>query len=184
MVSHHSLLPCTSFIDTSTGKGKGPVATRSRQAYELAKLILQSEYIPIVGGGKARWNNVHVQDLSDLFLLLTEAAEARKLDKGLWGENGYYLVENGEHYWSHLAESMGAEAEKLGFVKGKLEKKSLSKDAAIDQAGFEAVSWGWNSRGKAERARKLLGWSPSAPSIEQEIPNILRDEHGRLSNAQ
>lgn len=142
-------------------------------------MILKSKYIPVVGAGKARWNNVHVADLAELFVLLTEAAAAKKLDKELWGGKVYYLAENGEHVWTELATKIGNEAEKRGYVP-KLEQKSLSKEAALEQAGFEAVSWGWNSRGKAERARRLLGWKPSAPSIEDEVPNMIESEMERL----
>ena len=148
----------------------------------MAKLMLTAKYIPIIGHGKARWNNVHVQDLSDVFALLVEAAVAKNTSKELWGANGYILVENGEHLWSDLAKNMGSEAEKLGYL-SKPEEKPLSKDAAIDQAGFEAVSWGLNSRCQAQRARKVLEWRPSRTSIEHELPAILKAEHERLSKS-
>jgi hypothetical protein len=122
-----------------------------------------------------------VHDLSQLFLLLVEAAAASKTDSELWGAKGYYLAENGEHLWTDLAERIAKEAEKMGYV-GSLEKQALSKEKALDQAGFEAVSWGLNSRGKAERAKRLLGWAPSAPSIEAEVPSIIKDEHERLNS--
>ncbi|EMC97455.1 hypothetical protein BAUCODRAFT_452817 [Baudoinia panamericana UAMH 10762] len=168
---------------TIYGRGRGPVSVRSRQAYELAKLILTTKYVPVVGEGKARWNNVHVHDLSQLFLLLTEAAAAHRPDKELWGAQGYYFTENGEHYWTELATHIASEAGKLGFV-GELKQRALSKDEAMQQAGFEAVSWGWNSRGKAERAKRLLKWQPSGPSIEDEAVNIIKDEHSRLQKRQ
>ncbi|KAK4574444.1 hypothetical protein LTR86_001285 [Recurvomyces mirabilis] len=167
---------------TIYGKGRGPVATRSRQAYELTKLILTGKYIPVVGSGKARWNNVHVSDLASLFTLLVEEAGNPTADKQseLWGSKGYYLAENGEHVWTDLAVRIGQECTKQGYTSN-LEKKSLTKEAALDQAGFEAVSWGWNSRGKAERAKHLLGWKPSCPSIEAEVPNMVQEEHDLLS---
>jgi hypothetical protein len=90
------------------------------------------------------------------------------------------IVENGEHLWADLARSMGKKAVELGFLKGELEEKSLGKDKAIDQAGFEAVSWGFNSRGKAERAKKVVGWEPKAPGIEETIEEILKDEKSRI----
>ncbi|KAK5116776.1 hypothetical protein LTR62_007450 [Meristemomyces frigidus] len=168
---------------TIYGRGRGPVATRGRQAYELTKLILTAQYIPVVGEGKARWNNVHVSDLARLFTLLVEAAaepEKRSTDAGeVWGGNVYYFAENGEHVWTELAERIGDACTRLEYT-GKLEKRALGKDEALEQAGFEAVSWGWNSRGKAERARKVLGWSPSGSSIEDEVPNMVREEHERL----
>lgn len=164
-----------------TGKGRGPGSGRGRQVYEMAKLILEKGFIPIIGEGKARWNHVHVEDLSQVILLLAEKAAAKDTNPELWGAKGYVLVENGEHVWGDLARQVGKEAAKLGYISDPKED-SLSKDAAIDQAGFEAVSWGLNSRGVARRARKHLGWSPSKPSIEEEVPNILKDEKERLSS--
>lgn len=166
---------------TIYGKGRGPVSTRGRQVYELAKLILTAQYIPIIGSGKARWNHVHVYDLSIAFVKLVEAAAARKTDSELWGSKGYYFTEAGEHVWGELAESIGRKAEEIGLVKKGLEKRPLGKDKAMEQAGFEAVSWGLNSRAKAERAKKLLSWDPSAPALQEEIPAILKQEHERLS---
>ncbi|KAK5159270.1 hypothetical protein LTS14_002412 [Recurvomyces mirabilis] len=165
---------------TIYGKERGPASDRGRQVYEMTKLMLTSKYIPVVGSGKARWNHIHVADLAELFLLLTKAAAAKRLDEEIWGPKGYYLVENGEHVWTELAEKIAHEAEKAGFV-GKLEKQDLSKQAALDQAGFEAVSWGLNSRGKAERARKVLGCEPTRPSIFEDSVNIVKEEHERLS---
>jgi nucleoside-diphosphate-sugar epimerase len=136
--------------------------------------------VPIIGQGKARWNNVHVSDLAQLFVLLAEAALDGNTNADLWNEKGYYLVENGEHVWSDLARLMGKKAHELGLVEKELEENSLDKDKAIEQAGFEAVSWGFNSRGKAERAKKVVGWEPKAPSIEDCVDEILKDEKGRL----
>lgn len=107
----------------------------------MSKLILSANYIPVIGEGKARWNNVHVADLSDLYVLLCEAAVSHKIDPEIWGLRGYYLVENGEHLWSDIAKQIGQEAERVGFIKSP-ETKTLSRDAALEQAGFEAESWG------------------------------------------
>lgn len=167
---------------TIYGRGRGPGNSRSRQAYELAKLLLTGGYIPIVGQGKARWNAIHVQDLANVFVLLAEAAVSKNENKELWNDKGYFLVENGEFCWADLARLMGRRAVKLGLVgdgKG-LEEKNLGKDKAIEQAGFEAVSWGYNSRGKAERARKVLGWEPKKGKIEDWVDEILEDENARL----
>jgi hypothetical protein len=114
-------------------------------------------------------------------VLLTDAALSNNTDSDLWNEKGYYLVENGEHVWSDLARLMGKKAYELGLVEKKLEDSSLDKDKAIEQAGFEAVSWGFNSRGKAERAKKVVRWEPKAPSIEDCVDEILKDEKSRLN---
>lgn len=146
-------------------------------------MVLSGQYVPIVGQGKARWNNVHVSDLAQLFVLLTEAAIGKNTDSQLWNENGYYLVENGEHLWADLARLMGEKATELGLVKNQLQESSLDKQKAIDQAGFEAVSWGFNSRGKAERAKKVVGWEPKGRSIEDNVEEILKDEKSRLDQS-
>ncbi|KAK8095936.1 nucleoside-diphosphate-sugar epimerase [Apiospora kogelbergensis] len=140
---------------TIYGTGRGPVATRGRQAYELARLVLRGGYAPVVGAGRARWNHVHVADLSEAFRLLVEQAVVSLGGGGgedareLWGARGYYLVESGEHVWGELARAMAAEAFDMGLLPARPEDRRLDKDQALAVAGFEAVSWGWNSRGGA-----------------------------------
>lgn len=146
----------------------------------MGKLILKEGYIPIVGQGKTRWNNVHVADLAEVFRLLVDKAVAKDLNDEIWGPKGYMLVENGEHVWSDLARLMGKEAVKLGYI-SEPKESALSKDGALEAAGFEAVSWGLNSRGKAERASKFLGWKPVKNCLEEEVPTLLKEEHAKLS---
>ncbi|KAL5342715.1 hypothetical protein BJX70DRAFT_355625 [Aspergillus crustosus] len=168
---------------TIYGRGRGPVSLRGRQVYELSSFILKEGYTPVIGKGLARWNNVHVYDLSRLFGLLLEAATdpARKDDKEIWGEKGYFLAENGEHVWGDLAKHIGQQAHKLGYLKNEPEVKALSLDEAIaSPAGFEAASWGWNSRGRALRGKNVLGWKPQEKSIEDEVDDILKAEASRL----
>ncbi|KAK6864046.1 hypothetical protein PG990_006514 [Apiospora arundinis] len=180
---------------TIYGTGRGPVATRGRQAYELARLVLREGYAPVVGQGKARWNHIHVADLSEAFRLLVEQAVASisndsagngvvqdNKDEDLWGARGYYFVESGEHVWGELSRAMTAKAFEMGLLATdkKPQDHPLDKDEALEVAGFEAVSWGWNSRGRAERLRKVLGWRPQMASLEASIPEILEYEKRRL----
>lgn len=133
-----------------------------------------------MGEGKARWNNVHIEDLSEVFRLLVNAAVEKKSELDIWGPKGYVFTENGEHVWGDLARRFGKTAEKLGFIKEGVEEYALGKDEALEVAGFEAVSWGLNSRGKAMRAREVLGWRPVKGSIEEHVEEILGDERKRL----
>ncbi|KAL6253164.1 hypothetical protein RBB50_000885 [Rhinocladiella similis] len=165
---------------TIYGDGRGPTSGRSRQVYELSKLILQKGYTPIVGAGKARWNHVHVYDLAAAFVLLAEAAVANNLSDDIWGAKGYHLCENGEHVWADLARKISAIAADKGYIPANPVEKQLGKDEALGVAGFEAVSWGMNSRGKAERLRKFLAWTPKEKSIEEEAASILEAERSRL----
>lgn len=165
----------------STGQGRGPVSQRGRQVYELANVTLRLKKGPIIGAGRAIWNNVHVHDLSDVYVLLVEASIAGRTDHGLWGANAYYLTENGEHYWGELATITAEVAAKLGYIP-EAKAESIDLESAKKYAGFESLSWGLNSRGQAQRARHILGWKPSRPSIEEELPAIVQGEWQRIQD--
>ncbi|KAH6867527.1 hypothetical protein B0T10DRAFT_597232 [Thelonectria olida] len=168
---------------TIYGKGRGPVSGRGRQVYELTSFILKEKYCPRIGKGLAQWNNVHVYDLSRVFGLLVDAAldPSRNNDGEIWGAHGYFFTENGEHTWGDLSIEIGQEAHKQGLIKGPApELRDWSVDEAVNSsAGFEAASWGMNSRGKAERAKKFLGWKPQERSLSAEAPDIVRSEAAR-----
>lgn len=168
---------------TIYGRGRGPVSLRGRQVYELSSFILKEKYVPQIGKGLARWNNIHVYDLSELFGALVQAAldPARKDDAEIWGAKGYFLTENGEHVWGKLAPYIGEQAYKLGYLKEQPQVKELSFDEATQTpAGFEAASWGLNSRAKALRGHRVLGWTPKERSLEEEIPDVIAAEASRL----
>ena len=174
-----SIQPCTY---TLAGQGRGPVSQRGRQVYELANVTIRLKKGPIIGAGRSIWNNVHVHDLSDVYVLLVEASIAGRTDPGLWGADAYYLTENGEHYWGELAAATAEAAAKLGYIP-EAKAESIDLESAKKYAGFESLSWGMNSRGQARRARHILGWKPSRPSIEEELPAILRSEWQRVQDS-
>ncbi|KAJ5334582.1 hypothetical protein N7452_006985 [Penicillium brevicompactum] len=167
---------------TIYGQGRGPVSQRGRQVYELANVTIRLKKGPIIGAGRSIWNNVHVHDLSDVYVLLVEASIAGRTDPGLWGADAYYLTENGEHYWGELAAATAEAAAKLGYIP-EAKAESIDLESAKKYAGFESLSWGMNSRGQARRARHILGWKPSRPSIEEELPAILRSEWQRVQDS-
>ncbi|RAH51177.1 NAD(P)-binding protein [Aspergillus brunneoviolaceus CBS 621.78] len=169
---------------TIYGPGRGPISGRGRQVYELASFILKEQYCPYIGKGLSRWNNVHVHDLSRVFGLLVQAAldPSCQHDEEVWGARGYYLTENGEHVWGELSAAVGEEAFKQKYIKGgRPELRAWSIDEAVkSSAGFEAASWGMNSRGSAVRAKKVLGWKPQGRSLSEEVPDIVRSEATRM----
>ncbi|PLB45970.1 nucleoside-diphosphate-sugar epimerase [Aspergillus steynii IBT 23096] len=167
---------------TIYGRGRGPGSGRGRQVYELASFIMKEKYSPQIGKGLARWNNIHVHDLSRLFdALLTAALEGSGEDGELWGAKGYFLCENGEHVWGDLSRFIGQQVFELGYLPQEPACRDLSLDEAVkSSAGFEAASWGWNSRGSALRARKTVGWQPQERSLQDEVPEIIRSEAARL----
>ncbi|GLA88879.1 hypothetical protein AtubIFM56815_003345 [Aspergillus tubingensis] len=167
---------------TVYGRGRGPCSQRSRQIYELAKLTIQRQKVPIIGRGLSFATDIHIHDLTSLYVILFEKA-LTKQDDGLWGPEAYYLSENGEHCWGELARSIGQICVAEGFIPN-AEKEAFGFEDARKWAGYEAASWGLNVRCRASRARQLLGWQPSAPSLESELRDIVKGEYRRLQEGE
>lgn len=98
----------------------------------------------------------------------------------IWGAKGYYLVESCEFVWSDLARLMAQKAVKLGYFEQMPPEKIVTQDVAMEVAGFEAVSWGLNSRGKGQGAEQVLGWRPSHGSVEDAAEAIIKAEYENL----
>lgn len=159
---------------TIYGPGRGPGNQRSHQVPELSRCTLQKGHGIQVGAGKAYWTNVHVHDLSDVFVSLVEAA-ASGGGKATWGNEGYYFTEHGEHIWGNIARLVAMAAHKQGFISS-AEVKVLPNEELGEMCKAGTLLWGANSRCRALRARKLLGWSPKGKSLEDDIPETVKYE--------
>ena len=76
------------------GEGRGPLNQRSMQAPEIAKFTIQGGHGFRLQAGHNAWSNIHVHDLSDHIVALTEAAINQR--PALWNENGIYCLEGGK----------------------------------------------------------------------------------------
>ncbi|OIW26136.1 NAD(P)-binding protein [Coniochaeta ligniaria NRRL 30616] len=162
------------------GPGRGPVNTRSMQVYDLAKYTLTHGFAPIVETGKTEWDQVHVHDMSDVVLLLTEAAldPKKAKDPQFFGDHAYYFAENGPIVWGELSELIAKEAHKQGYLQ---EPKAETIDFQTVVAQMPGgATWALNSKSHATRARKLLGWKPTRRGVKEEIPDIVAGEAKRL----
>jgi nucleoside-diphosphate-sugar epimerase len=145
-----SIVLCNSMI---YGTGSGMHA----QSVQLPPLVEQAQasgIVRVVGKGVNRWSNVHIDDVVDLYLLALERAPA----------GSFYFVENGE---ASFAELGAAIAQRLGF--GAVQSLPLDEATRIWGEGHARYSFGSNSRIRAVRARRELGWSPKHSSAEQWI---------------
>lgn len=159
---------------TIYGTGRGPGNQRGHQVNELARCTLQEQKGIQVGAGKSQWANVHLYDLSNCFLKLLEAAvEGGK--GATWGREGYYFTENGELAWGDMARFVAMEAHSQGFLSTK-DVSIISDEDAKKLTHRGDVLWAANSRCKAVRARKLLGWSPSEKDVWGEVGAIVASE--------
>ena len=127
---------------TIYGEGRGPVSGRGRQVYELTSFILNQKCCPRIGRGLARWNHIHVHDLSGVIDLLTEAAldPSRREDSKIWGPHGYFLTENGEHIWGDLSVQIGKEVYKQGLTQSEPELRELSMVSFCSSEGSSSLA--------------------------------------------
>jgi hypothetical protein len=161
--------PCIS------GPGRGPDNQRSMQAYELSKATLTRGKGFQVNAGQNIWHEVHVQDLSNIFLGLVTAAMQPGGGKATWNDEGYYFAETGSFQWGDISRKIAKIAK----------DKELIDTAEIDSLPVEEVNKlmkaggyliGTNSRATAVRAKELLGWSPKQKSLEDMLPDIVEEE--------
>ncbi|KAF2225133.1 nucleoside-diphosphate-sugar epimerase [Elsinoe ampelina] len=160
------------------GRGRGAGNTRSMQVPELARVTVERGEGVRVGKGRARWTGVHVGDLADLFVRLVEEAVVGG-GKATWGREGYYFAEDGEFYWGDVSEWVLEEVRKLGLAKSEVVRE-LNKEEAIQATGGGHILWGANSRCKAIRARKLLGWQPKRHGLREEVKDAVEVEAKKL----
>jgi len=73
-------------------------------------------------------------------------------------------------------------ADSKGYIETK-DLEDMDKKKAMDAAGFEALSWGMNSRVRAGRAKEQLGYEARECTLEEEVPRIIEDERKRLQKA-
>lgn len=121
---------------------------------------------------------MHVNDLSDCYLKLIEAAVAGG-GKATLGKEGYYLTENGTLIWGDMSKVVAVEAHKQGLIPTD-KVVSVSNEEVDRLRNHGSLLWGANSRGTALRARKLLGWSPRGKSFEAETPQLVQEEARNL----
>lgn len=162
---------------TIYGNGSGVVNQRSIQVPDLAKGSLEKGFAPIVGAGKTEWDNVHIDDLSDVFLKLADATQDAEKAKNpeIFGPHAYFFAENGAHKWADVALWIAEAASKQGFLPEAL-TKTVSQEEVLLMEGDAVSSYGCNSKGVAERARKYLGWQPKGVPLQDTIGEVVASE--------
>lgn len=163
---------------TIYGVGSGSVSTRSVQAPDLVATTLARGTAPIVGPpGLTEWDNVHIDDLADLYVRLAEATQDPALQGNpeVFGIDGYFFAGTGVHTWADLARWAADQAHKDGYLaEAKTEYVSI---AQVASGSPTAPSWGRNSKGVARRAARVLGWAPGGKaSIETEVRELVERE--------
>jgi len=117
-----------------------------------------------IGKGENIWANVHIDDVTELYLLALQKAPAGAL----------YYAENGEEALKNVAASI---SRMLGFG-GKTRNWSPQEaEAALGPKAHS--SFGSNSRVRGKRSRAELGWQPKAvPILPESEQGHYRRVHG------
>ncbi|PYH88272.1 hypothetical protein BO71DRAFT_423799 [Aspergillus ellipticus CBS 707.79] len=156
---------------TVYGVGRGYIKKSGIQVELLCAAVLQRQKKILVGESKNVWSQVHVQDLSEVFLALGEAAAAGG-GSVTWEDKGYYLADNGDYVWGDVERA----AARVAFEKGLIPSDEVlpfdESELTSSNLGYVLFSWGSNSRSRGVRTRKLLGWEPKKPLLVDSIPDI------------
>lgn len=163
------------------GLGRGPGNKRSINIYNMAKMALERKRGFQVASGKNIWHAVHVYDLSELYILLADAAMAGG-GEATWGKEGYYLAEQEEFVWGELAGKISKVAHGKGLIPSS-EIDAIPVDEIKKEFPLRYRSWGANSRGKAIRANKLLGWECNEKGVDEALEEIVMSEAKALGLA-
>ena len=141
-----SAVICPSLI-YGVGHGLNP---NSVQVPFLAANAREQGVVQIVGQGLNVWSNVHIDDVADLYVRALSNAPA----------GAFYFAENGE---ASFADIGAAIAERLGLAG----IEALPPELAAERWGESKAYFtlGSNSRVRAKRARRELGWAPSHSSV-------------------
>jgi len=167
---------------TIYGIGTGLYNRYSIQIPLMVRGFLKFGYAATVGKGMNIWNNVHVEDLADLYILLLQ----KSLDgKASTGKDGWYFCESGEHYLKDVVAKIGEEMFKRKAIK-QAEPVEFTPDQVEEYLGKSGLSViGENSRCRADRAREL-GWKASGKKgtiydcIKEDVEFILNEEKKKL----
>jgi nucleoside-diphosphate-sugar epimerase len=108
-----------------------------------------------IGPGENRWANVHIDDLTALYILAIEKAPL----------GAFYYAESGENSMREVCEAIG----RMLGQGGRTQSMTMEEASAEWGEGPANDTMGSNSRVRAKRARAELGWQPMARSLIEEI---------------
>jgi nucleoside-diphosphate-sugar epimerase len=161
------------------GPGRGPDNQRSVQVYEMARVFLERHKGFLINEGANRWTEVHVQDLSNVFLALVTAALSPDGGKATWNDKGYYFTESGEFMWGEIGQKLAQLMFDKKFINS-AEVDHVDKDGVDKLKPMGSYLWGTNSLCKSTRANKLFGWVPKEKSLADLLPEVVDEEARKL----
>jgi len=130
-----------------------PVRKLSIQIPTVIRLALEHKQALHAGTGTNLWNNVHIDDLAELYVLVFQNALKNPTAKASPYES-YYWGAAAEHSWGDVTRAVGASLHKRGLL-----PTAEPRSATLEEAP-KLLYVASNSRAVAERGL-ALGWKPS-----------------------
>lgn len=124
---------------------------------ELVRIAREKGVSGYIGDGANRWPAVHVSDAAELFRLGLESAPAGSVLHGV-AEEGVPVRE--------IAETVGT---LLGIP-----TVSVAPEAAAGHFGWLATFLGLDVATSHEITSKLVGWTPTGPTLLEDLPHYTR----------
>ncbi|KAJ7775114.1 nucleoside-diphosphate-sugar epimerase [Mycena metata] len=165
------------------GCGHGPGITQSFMVPFFYDAILEHKAAFYIAKGENVRSVVHIDDVMSLYVHVVEEA-VRALDTGnvrdeCWGKNGFYFHSSSELVWKDTAAATGKIMASLGLI-----NSSEPKEASVEEVGkmfggggLSLYLFGSNSRSRADRAREVFGWKPTAPAFVEVMEADLLAHH-------
>lgn len=151
---------------TIYGIGTGYFNKHSVQIPAYTKATLKNGHGVIVGEGTGVWDNVHVEDLADLYtIVLLNILEKHGADLS-FNKKGIIHSGTERHHWIDIAKGVAEAAyEEEAITTPEVKSLTLQEAAATMPSPYDSetrceISLSSNSRTKASVAKKL-GWKPS-----------------------
>ncbi|KAF9565241.1 NAD(P)-binding protein [Agrocybe pediades] len=169
-VKTYIILPGTIYgIATGSLVDAGLQNAHSQQIPRLVRLSLDRGRAGMVGEGKNIWPNVHIQDVTDLYILIVDSVVPHRSHSHGHSEKlvappplehgaaGFYFAENGEHTLYSVGEAIGKVM--VSLKKCKEYTPTPFTEEETRKYFPDGTSLGTNSRCRADRA-KAIGWKP------------------------
>ncbi|KAI0635601.1 NAD-P-binding protein [Trametes polyzona] len=131
----------------------------------LVRTALRQGNVAVLNKGESVWSNVHIDDLANMYIELFDAVLATP-ERVSHGREGYFFCENGEVPIKDVLGTIAETLSSLGLIASP-ELKESSVEEMSTYYGADLPLWFitrvlfCNTRCKAERARRDLGWAPT-----------------------
>jgi len=154
---------CSAYIvapSTIYGIGSGPVNKISQQIPGAVRVAVKHKQAVYIGKGTNKWNNVHINDLIELYLLVLSRALSGTKESSSYAK--FYFGSVYEHVWGDIIRQIG----QILYEKGILPSAEAKSITLKTEPCLRSVDN--NSRSTSDRAF-ALGWKPKSKSIEETL---------------